>query len=56
MKAPGKELDMNRQDYLHHAPIRRSDGTWTVSDVANLLPMAVIAARYWRDSGRARHA
>ncbi len=47
---------MNRHEYLHHVPIRRYDGAFAISDVANLLPMAVAAARYWRDSGRARHA
>jgi hypothetical protein len=56
MEPPDKEPVMSRPAHLHHTPIRRDDGAWTICDVANLLPMAAVAARYWRDSGRRRHA
>lgn len=53
---PFKETGMYKHHDLHHVPARDDDATWTVSDAANLLRMAAAAARYWRDSGRSRHA
>ncbi len=41
---------------LHHTTAGPAENAWTVCDVSNLLRMAASAARYWRDSGRARHA
>ncbi len=46
---------MTRYIAIHHTTTRRSPAEWTVCDIANLLPMAATAARYWRDSGRNRH-
>lgn len=47
---------MNRYTDLHHTAIYREDGAWTICAAATRPPLAVMAARFWRDSGCRQHA